>query len=59
MDNIMKDNLLKDKNMGKEYINGQMVTFTMEIFRWIKGKDWEYIYGLIKVYIVGNGELIE
>ena len=55
----MKDNSLKDKNMGKEYINGQMVTFTMEIFRWIKDKDWEYIYGLIKVYIVGNGELIE
>lgn len=59
MGNIMKDNSLKDKNMGKEYINGQMVTFTMEIFRWIKDKDWEYIYGLIKVYIVVNGELIE
>lgn len=35
----MKANLYKVKNMGKEFINGQMVMFTKVTFNLIKDKD--------------------
>lgn len=39
MVNFTKDNLFKDKNMAKDYIDGQMKINTMGISKWIRDKD--------------------
>lgn len=59
MANFTKDNLFKDKNMAKDYIDGQMKINTMGISKWIRDKDQEYIYGQIKAFTEENGDWIE
>lgn len=51
-----RENSSRGKNMGKGSTNGRMVTCMMATFKWTKGKEWAFTYGLIKVYIKGNGE---
>lgn len=55
----MRVNSQKAKNMEKEYTNGQMETYMMETFNWIKDKDSVYITGQIRESTEDNGEQTE
>ena len=59
MENIMRANLQRAKNTEKEYTHGQMETYMMETFNWIKDKDSVYITGQIRECTEDNGEQTE
>ena len=51
----MKEALLRDKSMEKEYILGKMETDILEIFSMIKDKDLVNISGKTEGFIKDNG----
>lgn len=55
----MRANLQRAKNTEKEYTHGQMETYMMETFNWIKDKDSVYITGQIRECTEDNGEQTE
>jgi hypothetical protein len=55
MEKVMKEALLRDKSMEKEYILGKMETDILEIFSMIKDKDLVNISGKTEGFIKDNG----
>lgn len=55
MEKVMKEALLRDKSMEKEYILGKMEIDILEIFSMIKDKDLVNISGKTEGFIKDNG----
>ena len=56
---VMKEITNKEKNLVKGNLNGQMGLSIMENFMIIKYMGKEYIYGLIKEFLTGIGNVIK